>query len=155
MTKTLQIQRGPTKIGPQRIALHTIQRKMNAVTNKTSESPNQELPSVALHDGAAGRIAGRGLVVDDGGRVRRRRVVLVLVRRLLLLAVVLIGGHRQVAGRSVTVVPPIGGSVPAFARARGLQGRHALHLKYDGVATLFIKVFEDDEKLLGCFPEGD
>lgn len=43
----------------------------------------------------------------------------------------------------------------AFARARGLVGRRTLHFKYDGAAMLYIKVFREDGRLLGCCPEDD
>ena len=43
----------------------------------------------------------------------------------------------------------------SFARARRLQGRCALHFRYDGVSTLFVRVFSEEGRRLGCCPEAD
>lgn len=43
----------------------------------------------------------------------------------------------------------------SFVRAHDLDGRRTLHLKYDGAATLFIRVFGKDGSRLGCCLEGD
>jgi hypothetical protein len=40
-----------------------------------------------------------------------------------------------------------------FARARGLKGRFTLHFKYDGLATLFVRVFGAGGLRVGCCPE--
>ena len=40
-----------------------------------------------------------------------------------------------------------------FARARGLGGRCTLHFKYDGLATLYVRVFREDGRRVGCCPE--
>ena len=40
-----------------------------------------------------------------------------------------------------------------FARARGLGRRCALHFKYDDDATLFMRVFGEDGRRVGCCPE--
>ena len=40
-----------------------------------------------------------------------------------------------------------------FARTRGLSGRCTLHFKYDGLATLFVRVFREDNRCAGCCPE--
>ena len=40
-----------------------------------------------------------------------------------------------------------------FARARGLGGRCTLHFKYDGLATLYMRVFREDGRRVGCCPE--
>ena len=40
-----------------------------------------------------------------------------------------------------------------FARARGLKGRSALHFKYDGLATLFVRVFGAGGLRVGCCQE--
>ena len=40
-----------------------------------------------------------------------------------------------------------------FARARGLGRRYTLHFKYDGDATLYVRVFGEDGRLIGCCPE--
>ena len=42
-----------------------------------------------------------------------------------------------------------------FARARGLSHRCTLHIKFDGDATLYVRVFGEDGRRAGCFPEGD
>jgi hypothetical protein len=42
-----------------------------------------------------------------------------------------------------------------FARACGLQGRCTLHFRYDGAGTLFVRVFGEDGRRVGCCPEGD
>ena len=42
-----------------------------------------------------------------------------------------------------------------LARARGLGRRSTLHLKYDGNATLYVRVFREDGRRAGCCPEGD
>ena len=42
-----------------------------------------------------------------------------------------------------------------FARAHGLQGRCTLHFRYVGVATLYVRVFGEDGRHLGCCPESD
>jgi hypothetical protein len=42
-----------------------------------------------------------------------------------------------------------------FALARGLQGRCTLHFRYDGAGTLFVRVFGEDGRRVGCCPEGD
>ena len=41
----------------------------------------------------------------------------------------------------------------AFARVRGLGKRCTLHFKYDGDATLYVRVFGEDGRRAGCFPE--
>ncbi|KAE8804299.1 Heat shock cognate 70 kDa protein 1 [Hordeum vulgare] len=41
----------------------------------------------------------------------------------------------------------------AFACARGLKGRRYLHFKYDGEATLLVKILGDEGERLGCSPE--
>ena len=40
-----------------------------------------------------------------------------------------------------------------FARTRGLKGRSTLHFKYDGLATLFVRVFGAGGLRVGCCPE--
>ena len=40
-----------------------------------------------------------------------------------------------------------------FARARGLGRRCTLHFKYDGDATLYVRVFGEDGPRAGCCPE--
>ena len=40
-----------------------------------------------------------------------------------------------------------------FARARGLGGRCTLHFKYDGLVTLYVRVFREDGRRMGCCPE--
>ena len=40
-----------------------------------------------------------------------------------------------------------------FARARGLGRRCTLHFKYDGDATLYVRVFGEDGRPAGCCPE--
>ena len=40
-----------------------------------------------------------------------------------------------------------------FARACGLGRRCTLHFKYDGVATLYVRVFGEDGRRAGCCPE--
>ena len=40
-----------------------------------------------------------------------------------------------------------------FARARGLGGRCTLHFKYDGDVTLYVRVFGEDGRRVGCCPE--
>ena len=42
-----------------------------------------------------------------------------------------------------------------FARARGLGRRCTLHFQYDGDATLYMRVFGEDGRRVGCFPEDD
>ena len=42
-----------------------------------------------------------------------------------------------------------------FARARGLSRRCTLHFKFDGDATLYVRVFGEDGRRAGCCPEGD
>ena len=42
-----------------------------------------------------------------------------------------------------------------FARARGLSRRCSLHLKFDGDATLYVRVFGEDGRRVGCCPEDD
>ena len=42
-----------------------------------------------------------------------------------------------------------------FARARSLHGRCTLQFRYNGAATLYVKVFGEDGRRLGCCPEGD
>ena len=42
-----------------------------------------------------------------------------------------------------------------FARARGLSCRCTLHFKFDGDATLYVRVFGEDGRRVGCCPEGD
>ena len=42
-----------------------------------------------------------------------------------------------------------------FARARGLSLRCTLHFKFDGDATLYVRVFGEDGRRTGCCPEGD
>ncbi|KAE8815403.1 hypothetical protein D1007_07252 [Hordeum vulgare] len=41
----------------------------------------------------------------------------------------------------------------SFAFAQGLLNGHILHLKFDGAATLFVKVFGGARKCLGCCME--
>ena len=40
-----------------------------------------------------------------------------------------------------------------FARACGLGSRCTLHFKFDGDATLFVRVFGEDGRRAGCCPE--
>ena len=40
-----------------------------------------------------------------------------------------------------------------FARARGLGRRCTLHFKFDGDATLYVRVFGEDGRRVGCCPE--
>ena len=40
-----------------------------------------------------------------------------------------------------------------FASARGLGRQCTLHFKYDGDATLFVRVFGEDGRRVGCCPE--
>ena len=40
-----------------------------------------------------------------------------------------------------------------FARARGLGGRCTLHFKYDGLGTLYMRVFRGDDQRVVYFPE--
>ena len=40
-----------------------------------------------------------------------------------------------------------------FAHARGLGRRCTLHFKYDGDATLYVRVFGEDGRRAGCCPE--
>ena len=42
-----------------------------------------------------------------------------------------------------------------FARARGLGRRWTLHFKYDDDATLYVRVFGEDGRRVGCCPEDD
>ena len=42
-----------------------------------------------------------------------------------------------------------------FARARGLSRRCTLHFKFDGDATLYVRVFGEDGRRAGCCPEDD
>ena len=42
-----------------------------------------------------------------------------------------------------------------FARARGLGPRCTLHFKFDGDATLYVRVFGEDGCSVGCCPEDD
>ena len=42
-----------------------------------------------------------------------------------------------------------------FARARGLSRRCTLHFKFDGDATLYVRVFGEDGRCAGCCPEDD
>ena len=42
-----------------------------------------------------------------------------------------------------------------FARARGLSRRCTLHFKFDGDATLYVRVFGEDGRHAGCCPEDD
>ena len=42
-----------------------------------------------------------------------------------------------------------------FARARGLRRRCSLHFKYDGGATLYVRVFGEDGRRMGCCPKDD
>ena len=42
-----------------------------------------------------------------------------------------------------------------FARARGLRRRCSLHFKFDGDATLYVRVFGEDGRRVGCCPEDD
>src|SRR3954462_9764943 len=42
-----------------------------------------------------------------------------------------------------------------FARARGLSQRCTLHFKFDGDATLYVRVFGEDGRRAGCYPEDD
>ena len=40
-----------------------------------------------------------------------------------------------------------------FARARGLGRPCTLHFRYDGDATLYVRVSRGDGHCVGCFPE--
>ena len=40
-----------------------------------------------------------------------------------------------------------------FTRARSLGGRCTLHFKYDGLATLYVRVSRGDGRRVGCCPE--
>jgi hypothetical protein len=40
-----------------------------------------------------------------------------------------------------------------FAHARGLRKRCTLHFTYDGLATLYVRVFGEDGMRAGCCPE--
>ena len=42
-----------------------------------------------------------------------------------------------------------------FARARGLRRWCTLHFKFDGDATLYVRVFGEDGRRVGCCPEDD
>ena len=42
-----------------------------------------------------------------------------------------------------------------FARAHGQGRRCTLHYKYDGNATLYVRVFGEDGRRIGCCPEGN
>ena len=42
-----------------------------------------------------------------------------------------------------------------FARTRSLGRRCTLHFKFDGDATLYVRVFGEDGLRAGCCPEGD
>ena len=42
-----------------------------------------------------------------------------------------------------------------FARARGLGRWCTLHFKFDGDATLYVRVFGEECRHAGCFPEDD
>ena len=42
-----------------------------------------------------------------------------------------------------------------FACARGLSRRCTLHFKFDGNATLYMRVFGEDGRRAGCCPEDD
>ena len=42
-----------------------------------------------------------------------------------------------------------------FARARRLGRRCTLHFKFDGDATLYVRVFGQDGRRVGCCPEDD
>ena len=42
-----------------------------------------------------------------------------------------------------------------FARARGLSCRCTLHFKFDGDATLYMRVFGEDGRRAGCCPKDD
>ena len=42
-----------------------------------------------------------------------------------------------------------------FTRARGLGRQCTLHFKYDGDATLYVRVFGEDGRRVGCCPEDD
>ena len=42
-----------------------------------------------------------------------------------------------------------------FARARGLSRRCTLHFKFNGDATLYVRVFGEDGRCVGCCPEDD
>ena len=42
-----------------------------------------------------------------------------------------------------------------FARARGLSRLCTLHFKFDGDATLYVRVFGEDGRRAGCCPEDD
>ena len=41
----------------------------------------------------------------------------------------------------------------ALTRVRGLGRRCTLHFKYDGDATLYVRVFGEDGRRAGCCPE--
>ena len=40
-----------------------------------------------------------------------------------------------------------------FARVRGLGERCTLHFKYNGLATLYVRVFREDGRRVGCYSE--
>lgn len=42
-----------------------------------------------------------------------------------------------------------------FTHTRGLVRRCTLHFKYDGDATLYVRVFGEDGRRVGCCPEED
>ena len=42
-----------------------------------------------------------------------------------------------------------------FARARGLSRWCTLYFKFDGDATLYVRVFREDGRRAGCYPEDD
>ena len=42
-----------------------------------------------------------------------------------------------------------------FSHAWGLCRRCTLHFKYDGDATLYVRVFGEDGRRAGCYPEDD
>nr|XP_020180060.1 B3 domain-containing protein Os03g0212300-like [Aegilops tauschii subsp. strangulata] len=43
----------------------------------------------------------------------------------------------------------------SFARARDLRWRCTLHFRYDGTATLYVRIFGEDGPRVGCCPESD
>ena len=47
----------------------------------------------------------------------------------------------------------LAGGWQTFARARCLGRRCTLHFKYDGDATLYVRVFGEDGRRTGCCPE--
>ena len=54
---------------------------------------------------------------------------------------------------SITGNAALARSWQTFARARGLGRRCTLHFKYDGDATLYVRVFGEDGRRSWCYPE--